>query len=127
MNFSSGSAAKCSQVAGTNNIHWTLLSKTSTTGTETVGCTGIEYTNLSEKSVNSVSLKGTRVSNAQCIGMDDYTLTSTDDPLVIQATDKFNVNFKFQREEGQECFTVRWKTNTHDYLGYLDKKILEGK
>ena len=114
-------------MAGTNNINWTLLSKTVTTGTATVGCTGIEYNDLSEKSVNSVLLKGTRVSNAQCTYMDEYTLTSTDDPLVIQAVDKLGVQMTFQREEGQECFTVRWTAQGHDYQGYLDKKILDGK
>ena len=114
-------------MAGTNNIHWTLLSKTVTTGTATVGCTGIEYTELSEKSQNSISLRGTRESNAQCTGMDEYALASTDDPLVIQAVDKLGVQMKFEREEGQQCFTVHWKSGGYDYMGYLDKQILKGR
>ena len=67
------------------------------------------------------------MSNAQCTGMDEYTLSSTDDPLVIHAKDKYHVDMTFEREEGQECFTVRWKSKSHDYMGYLDKKILDGK
>ena len=107
---------KCGQIAGTQNIHWTLLSKTS--GSPTVGCTGIEFTDLS-KSPDSVSLKGTRVSDTQCIGLTEYLLTRTDDPNVITATTE-GVVMTFRREEGKKCFTGHWIADGYDYLAYID-------
>ena len=91
------------------------------------GCTGIEYTELSE-GLNSVSLEGKSSTDATCIGgMDKYNLARTDNPLIINGFDKFGVQMKFVREESQDCFTVHWKSGGFDYLGYLHKDILQGR
>ena len=114
----------CGQIAGTKNIHWQLLSKT--TSSLQVGCTGVEFTDFS-KSLDSVFLKGIRASNPQCIGLDEYTLTPTADPFVINAVDKDGVQMTLRREEGNECFTAHWISEGFDYLAYIDKTIISGK
>ena len=70
-------------------------------------------------------LKGIRVSNSECIGVSDYTLTPTADPFVINAVDSNGVEMTLRREEGHECFTTHWISNGFHYLGYFDKNIMK--
>lgn len=107
---------KCGQIAGTPNIQWTLLSTAS--GSPPVGCAGIEFTDLI-KGLDSVSLKGTGVSNTQCLGLDEYTLTRTTEPNVINAGTG-SVEMTFRREAEKECFTGHWISGGYDYLAYID-------
>ena len=114
---------KCSQIAGTNNIQWTLLSKTE--NWPEVGCSGVEFTELSED-LDSVLLKGNSVSNSECIGSDEYTLTRTDDPFIINAVTSTGVEMSFKREDAQECFTANWISDGYNYMAYVDKYIIPG-
>ena len=90
-----------------------------------VGCSGIEFTEFSE-SLNGVFLKGKSVSDSACIGTDEYTLSSTDDPFIINAVTSNGVKMTFKREDGQECFTANWISDGYDYMAYVDKYIIPG-
>jgi len=115
---------KCNQVVDTDFIHWTHISGEGSNGLlPTAGCTGIEFSSKST-SEQSVTLTGSGVSDATCIGQGSYTFTVVDE-FTLEGTDEFSNAFTLTRENGQRCFTGHWIVDGVDYLAHVDANIIQ--
>ena len=108
--------AFCQSVTGTLNIHWRA-----TTGPFTP-CTGIEFTNgtLADASDGSITMAGTSVSNAACLGLDAYafTLSNNTTQLVGRATGS-NVPMTLTRGPGEPCFVGTWTQGVNVFEAHI--------
>jgi len=109
-------AAFCQSVAGTLNIHWRGISGAGTP------CTGIEFTNgvVSDAADGHITMTGTGVSNALCIGVAAYDFTMSPDGTVLDGFDTVSVvPMTLTRQPGQACFVGTWTSGGFVYEAHI--------
>ncbi len=107
----------CDQVAGTLNIHWEAVAG------DAAPCTGIEFTDGDVGAATaggSVSMSGTSVSDANCIGTASYDLVLAKDGLSLTGSDTVsNIPMTLTRLPGEACFVGHWVDAPHDYVAHI--------
>jgi hypothetical protein len=109
-------AAYCQTVANTLNIHWQATSGPFTP------CTGIETTDgtLADAADGSITMTGTGVSNASCIGTAAYTFTLSGDTLQLTGSDTAsNIPMTLTRGPGEQCFVGAWVAGADAYEAHI--------
>ena len=109
-------AAYCQTVANTLNIHWQATSGPFTP------CTGIETTDgtLADAADGSITMTGTGVSNASCIGTAAYTFTLSGDTLQLTGSDTAsNIPMTLTRGPGEQCFVGTWTQAPNVYEAHI--------
>lgn len=110
------SAASCSMVTGTLNIHWEAV------GGPSAPCVGIETTDgvVADAQDGTAAFTGVSVSNASCISTAAYEFQVSQDGLSLNGSDtQVPLPLTFTRSADEACFVGHWVFRGEDYVGHI--------